>query len=1120
MDIQAIQVFLGDPIEDDNEQRVLNRLRADLGRRGIPARIYANFIAAGKQQRQVDLLVVTPARCVQVEVKNLDPDLPLIGQVNGPWRQVLPDGHERQLDRNYFWQAREATFAVSDVMRALARRGDVPGDGPFYRHVDTVICLHPDIPAGSKFGRFEHVSVLGYDQLADRLATPGPRPRWDDSHWDAFARHLGLYRDSQEGPEEQARRASRTVVDDYRRRFAAGLQAGLHELVPVTAQVDGTADSSPLDAIGSAAAAGGMVAVTGQSGGGKSHAARHAAPALAGQGQLPVWVRCSEYAKGRFSMLLARAAAPYTVDQPLELLRRAWDAGAAPVLILDGLNECPAGLAGELLEQLAAVMLRVPCGVVITSADEVPLLEAGSICHVELQLPGPAERQALLSSYGAAGCPGPDAFRTPLELALAAECAAELGPDPTAADLFDAYVRRRASDMVRGALRWLAAEMGAQVRSSLTMPEATLLLERAGTQPAADIVLACPLLSVGQGRVSFRHEQFSRFLNAEHLVIDAPDPAALARRLEDPRHTDLREFAVAIERHNDRRSDLLVALADEKLLAAGVGGQFGAGVSARLRGVIAGLLAEATAATAAAELHPPANDGVINGGHWRMPRPRGAAEAALLTVAGRCLRRGLFLTEVAALLEATDARCSAEIRRLREGGCTAPVSVAVAAAYCPGSSPAGRTSCLPASLVIDACEHDWQDRNQPHPARGVPATVVQATGSPARWGRLYLALTLVDPDSVEDLANLPSLVQAAWQARGYHLRLKALDTAFRVGRRLDDQTRARLAEVLESFDVSGNTMLSGILVEALAACDAIEPMSTLDQIRAQIEAVLAEPDNPLAWSMAASIYYSQFEQEDVFGPYFEAVAQLDDRRMLQLCVMARRAEISDNFAAQPGWLLREIADRAELTDDAGREVLRAAAAGVEDSWMPQETVQAHLEGLRGWARIAEALPDPGGSDGDIGRRAWRLVDELIFRLERGDPATGDEAARYWGELLGQCAPAAVGVLFMVRSASVLASVFHRDSQAYSQPYEPLINAYPDQVRALLQWGLPNRDRLVPTMQIPAAALDLPTYMIGELGRVGDVGTAALLHAYLPDPDLGFLAVGAIRAIERRVAGNV
>jgi hypothetical protein len=44
-------------------------------------------------------------------------------------------------------------------------------------------------------------------------------------------------------------------------------------------------------------------------------------------------------------------------------------------------------------------------------------------------------------------------------------------------------------------------------------------------------------------------------------------------------------------------------------------------------------------------------------------------------------------------------------------------------------------------------------------------------------------------------------------------------------------------------------------------------------------------------------------------------------------------------------------------------------------------------------------------------------------------------------------------------------------------------------------------------------------MIDELGRVGDPATVALLHAYLPDPELGPLAVDAIRTIERRLARN-
>jgi len=508
----------------------------------------------------------------------------------------------------------------------------------------------------------------------------------------------------------------------------------------------------------------------------------------------------------------------------------------------------------------------------------------------------------------------------------------------------------------------------------------------------------------------------------------------------------------------------------------------------------------------------PSEVDVIMGGHWQVPTPRGALGTALLTVAGRCLRRGFFLAEVAALLDATDTRCAAEMRRLQEEGHTAPVSAVVAATYCPSWFPSSGTNCLPASLVVSACEHDFWSRSQP----GLVTALLQTLDSPPRWGRLYLALTLVDPtlvvrDNAEDAAQLPSLVQAAWQAGGYHLRLKALDAAVRTGRRLDDQLRGRLVEVLDSLAEPTRGGLSDIWIEALAACGAIEPQSTLDQIRASIDEVLAQPDSPDAWTIASSIYYRQFEQEDIFGPYAEAIAGLEDRQKLQLCVMAARAGFRP---WKPDWVIREIADRAELTDEAGREVLRKAATNiVADHMMPVEAVQAHLDGLCGWARIADRLPGPADRDGDAGQRAWRLADELIFGVERDDPLTGDAAARCWQELCGPCAPAAVGVLFTVQRACAFGSYFDQRPQAYDR----LAEAYPDQLRALLQWGLPHRDRLVRPAWVSAG--ELSRYMIDELARVGDMATVALLHAYLPDPELGPMAVEAIRTIQRRLARN-
>jgi hypothetical protein len=98
--------------------------------------------------------------------------------------------------------------------------------------------------------------------------------------------------------------------------------------------------------------------------------------------------------------------------------------------------------------------------------------------------------------------------------------------------------------------------------------------------------------------------------------------------------------------------------------------------------------------------------------------------------------------------------------------------------------------------------------------------------------------------------------------------------------------------------------------------------------------------------------------------------------------------------------------------NAGRDVLRKAATTVADSSFPVEAVQPHLDGLRGWARVVDQLPSPrGAEEEEVGLRAWRLVDELIFRLERDD-RTADDEITCWRELQGPYAVAAVAVLFM------------------------------------------------------------------------------------------------------------
>ena len=1109
-----VEVFLGEPIAHDTERVFLARLRADLSRRRCCARIYANFVTRSSQ-RQVDFLVATEHRLVHVELKTVDQSLPIIGGINGPWAQELPGGRRRSLERNFYRQAHEATYAISDDMHELAGLGEAPRvSGKYYRQFDTVVCVNPDIPAGSRLAPYRHVDVAGYQQLLDLLTTDGPKPAWTVEHWEAFARHLQLVPDEPDSPGEAARRATIAALDDYRRRFIAAHQRDLHEYVPVPAQTAEQEVPDPLPVLTEAMMGQRVVAFTGRNGAGKTHTTRHAAIAVAAGGGVPVWVRCGEYQRGRFSLALSRAVAPFTTESCLPLLRQAASTGSPAVVILDGFNECAPDDREELLEQLGALRLRTPAAAVITST--MSIAHPNADLDLQAVLPDDATRTALLASHGRTdGVAGAEAFQTPMELALAAKCGEQLRPGATATELFDAYIGHVCpTETTRAGLRRLAVEMDRQLRGSLTIAEIRLLLYRdAGSStPGAgvDAVLSSPLLTLTQGRAAFAHELFARFLTAEQLVLDAGDIAALGDVLRDPRHADLLVHVVALEHDPSRRGDLLLALAKPGLLSEAVRGNYGNETAAAIHAEVVAALADAAVATADAQLirEDGGPDDMFDG-RWEVATPRTSSQQALLCVAGASLADGRFLDETARLLDATDRRCAEQMRRLRDGGHRLAITAVVQATYAGLWYMDERAlQMLPASVLINACDRSRIFHQgpvlKPSPAH---AMWDGPTPTPPRWGRLTASLLLLNPDDPDDLKLLPDVFTAAWAANGYHLRLTALTTAFENARCADDTTRERMRAALEDCDTE-NIFLNGSLFEALAAYGGIDPLNTEESIRAEVATILAAPNDPTTWVAARRVVGMVFEDQNLHGPYGEVLAALDPADYLRLHVMAVRGE---DFPFHRDWMMNAIVKRLDYAADDTRAVLRNAVLSMAwDNPFQQEEVGADLIALRGWATIAENLPPAANTDGNIAQRAWRIIDELLLALLRGtDPASGELSA-LWAELLDLCAPAAVDVLAHLRSAGTW-----EYNSAEPSMYGRLLIAWPDQVRQLIEWAVRNPDRLLATINNSPAHDRLPSLVV-DLAIIGTDDTAALLQSYIDDAEIGNAAVTAIRAIKRRL----
>lgn len=1118
----SVTAYFGDQPAYEHERRAISAIRAELERRNIPATLLVNFTVA-RGSRQIDLVIATATRVLNVELKHLDPSLALLAPENGPWCQQRIDGTQRSLERNFAEQALQQTYGLSDVFDRLAREGKVPHpqQNKFAKDIDTVVCCDPQIPPGSVIDKRAYVAVIGLGELVDRVTRPGPGlPNWTQAHWDEAIRRLGLYSPTDDSPEEMRRRADAAAVEDYRRHFRRFTSTDVPALIPAESTTITSPQGRPdwqgtLDATALANRLTPYqqqrIVLSGASGQGKTHLATHTAIALTDLGQMVVWIAADDYENGRLSRSLNRAVAPFSTSHldADTLIAKAADGGTGITVIVDALEKCPQ--PDELVKQLHALQNRYPTAILVTTASEEDVAHLATTERIELTDPSGDERARLATVYGTSDrVADSDEYRTRLEISVAAQVVSELPPDATNTDTLDAYIRRRTQgETVRAGLRCLAVAMDSGVRTALPIADAELALRRFSPLVAApwaiDDVLDSQLVHTRQGRLRFQHERLSRFLAAEHLVISAEDGQALAQLLNQPTQRDLRDDALRLERDPVRRYDTLRHLGDPRVLAAAAQGAFGEETRRIAVADITELLVAATAAAPEASLSVDPHSEHFHSGNWHNPRQWTANEKTLLIAAGHCVYNGLFLTEIGALMDATDIAVRKAMREVRDAGGRAAISTVVASSF--ERSPA--TQHLAAGLITCGA-HDARIFDRADTGKATATAMWRP--NPRCYGRLFLAAYLSHPvRHPTDAENLADLVATGLAAGGYHLRLELIQAAqFGCGV-LKDDARHRMIDVLNGYDSDPRDWgTNTLLIETLASYGEIEPINSLEGIQAEIAELLNAPDNPELHPVALSVVSRMFEDERVLGPYSEAIDTLPEDQRMMLFAMAALAP-EDSFVAGP-YSLRQLSDGVHAIHGiVARALAQHAGAVPDDTFDRQHAVASHLYALRGWARVSDALP-PSAERSRPLPIAWRLVDELLLLMFRNTTGTALTEA-IWRQLISELPAAAAMVLHDIYRANIE----HYGGMEPFDPHQDLLSSYPEHVRELLEWALAHRESIRSADWYPMGGVS--SYAVRTLGRVGTAQTADLLrHHYVHDAELGGEAVQSVHAIDTRTQG--
>lgn len=382
-------------------------------------------------------------------------------------------------------------------------------------------------------------------------------------------------------------------------------------------------------------------------------------------------------------------------------------------------------------------------------------------------------------------------------------------------------------------------------------------------------------------------------------------------------------------------------------------------------------------------------------------------------------------------------------------------------------------------------------------------TPVLNGATPANWGRLLLlAGHLRAEDGHDGAAMALPVLRLCRDSGAYHVKLEGLHMIETFAAAVEgDPIREEIIATLDSFSTD-DFMLNSSLGEAWHAFGLIEANGDAGSVREQIAQILGSPTSADSRTLAYGLVASQFE-DMIAEPYFEAIGSLPPKQRTALYTLAVLG--SPSYGA---WNDVLLSDLVQSGDAAALPAFQRWATRLDsDNPAVREVVECYVLAMQGCAQFMTEPPElPGSQDGD--RAAWGCYGAIIFWLTRPglDKAeVTEKCAPYWRQLNSTLLPQAADPL------TRMATVVMTRSGGRVPVVQPLLTAFPDQTRPILEWSLRHSAELTSLFRGNLHD-DSLSQIISMLAAAGNASTSDLLLAYVDDSQLGISAIAAIKSL--------
>ncbi|MDX8455194.1 nuclease-related domain-containing protein [Mesorhizobium sp. VK9D] len=1100
----SLEIFIGTPIEHPSERATLERAVATLSAYGIPAVVLANVNFGG---RQIDLVIGLDRRALVIESKGFSSAVR--GGENGTWHVQLASGQWKEIP-NLYAQTLGEKNALRDAMAAFA--------GASVPYPDAALVFVPAIPPGSAIpsGDFK-VSVGGLGMLPALIASAATRG-WSLDQWRAFAAHHRLIAvpSLDAALSSEVLHAERLLLA-YGDAFTRTYGPTASEMVPMRCIRDGETLSS--EAVVERVVMDGNVLLAGDSGCGKSLLSYKAALFALGQGCVPIVIPAKDF-EGSLRDVANREATLLDAQSAAALISaaRVWDRPL--VLVVDGYNECAPSERQRLTRSVAAAVRRFDAIAVVSSRIALERGDLLAAVSYTVQAPDVETKQAI--ARNAAGGARLEAFSELFEMVgsgLEARMVGQLGQSlpagTTRYGLFDAYVRKRlgpaASDGIR-ALSRIAGAMTDRVSFSLSVRELDRLSDREGVAGSLlQTLQAANLLERRGDRVSFSHEMFMNVFAAEAILRRAGDnPDAVALALRHPRYLEMKPFVLGAIDDDRFRRRVLSDVSDAWVVSACLAGQFGRDAERW-----ANTRCDEVLARIGQEIETVRFD-VSKEFAWSVQaRPETlqewtAQDRAVLTAIAHELVTGRRLDQVLDLIAKMDARLAEEHGRLLDEARKHKLSLRSGLYAMSYTGFAGREIGL---AYICGPVHSGHLYHGPKVA--AEANLFERLRSeklsPGQVGLLIELDKYSERDAPSVGILLPAILNRLWAKAAGHLRMALMHAAGMSAHALTDDERQALIDVIHDLLPTNNGFDSTGMIDALKFLGALDndEEEYVTSAKREIEAVLANRDDPLMAGAAASLWSAQFDHP-YDGAYWEAWGALpsEDRNAL-LLLAAQDVDRNSMFSAP---LLAAVASCGDPA--AGPAIAPWTALPPKKEVMMQDAVRTFEMAHAALARLHYPLPDRSAEAASPADQAFLACGAIIYWLNRDDLSKAER-------MLNCAAPLAALSRHEHGVAAAAIGEFSSAGQMFEESRrlpgsEPVVTSFaadfPNEIAAIYRAALEQPARQAGYFEFFRTD-DVMQKALAILGEFGDASDVPLLRAWSIHPSYGHVAVRAIKRIE-------